>query len=184
MEQPGAGFGRTLAKGIVAGVVATAALVATREALWRMESEALRAHEMSLREGVEATGFQKPVHAVADKYGILLDKEEEQRVAQALAWGAGVAAVTAYAFARDRWPATRAGHGLAFGLAAWAIEDETLMPLAGMARPPQDYPWQAHARGLGAHAAYGVAAETTLKAMDSRAAAANDAPNGDAALAA
>ena len=168
MQPEGEGFGRTLAKGLVAGVVATAALVATREALWRMESEALRAHELSLRDGVEASGFQKPVHAVADKYGVLLDKEEEQRAAKAVAWGAGIAGVTAYAFARERWPAARAGHGLAFGLTVWAVEDETLIPLAGMARPPQDYPWQAHARGLAAHAAYGLAAETALSAMDAR----------------
>ena len=156
----------TLAKGALAGMAATAALVATRQALWRMEDPETREREMALREGAEATGLQKPVRAAADALGAPLSKEQEQRAGEALAWTLGVAGVVGYAYARRRWPALRAGRGLAFGTFVWAAEDEGLIPALGMARAPWEYPWQAHARGLAAHLAYGVTAEAALSAMD------------------
>jgi uncharacterized membrane protein YagU involved in acid resistance len=45
------------------------------------------------------------------------------------------------------------------------IEDEVINPLIGAAAPPQDYPWQAHARGLVSHLVLGVAIEALLSAF-------------------
>ena len=38
--------------------------------------------------------------------------------------------------------------------------------VTGLGAKPQDYPWQAHARGLMAHLAYGIATELALNAAD------------------
>lgn len=162
-EEP---LGVTLAKGALAGVIATGAMVAVRDALWKAEGEALREREKQLREGMEQTGFQKPVRWTADRLDVPLDKEQEQRVGKAIAWALGIGGVVGYAAARRRWPQARAGHGSAFGAAVWLAEDETLLPALGLAHGPFAYPWQAHARGLAAHLAYGVTAETTLRALD------------------
>ncbi|MCA1652498.1 MAG: DUF1440 domain-containing protein, partial [Acidobacteria bacterium] len=56
--------------------------------------------------------------------------------------------------------------GLLFGLMFWLGFDEIMTVAAGVARPPQQYPWQAHARGLVGHLAYGVVADTTLDVLD------------------
>ncbi len=41
-----------------------------------------------------------------------------------------------------------------------------MIPLLGLAAPPQDYPWQDHARAVVAHVVLGVVAEGVLRALD------------------
>jgi hypothetical protein len=41
-----------------------------------------------------------------------------------------------------------------------------MSPLLGLAAPPQDYPWQDHARSLVAHVVVGAVAEGILRALD------------------
>lgn len=78
----------------------------------------------------------------------------------------GLTAGVLYALARRRIARAHSGQGLVFGLAFWLLFDEIMTVAAGLARPPQEYPCQAHARGLAGHVAYGIAADTTLDALD------------------
>jgi hypothetical protein len=71
-----------------------------------------------------------------------------------------------YAVARHEYPAITAAQGLWYGVALWALQDEVVAPLLGFASPPQDYPWQAHARGLASHVVLGMAIETVLDLLD------------------
>ena len=53
-----------------------------------------------------------------------------------------------------------------FGLGLWLLQDEVLNSVTGLGAKPQEYPWQAHARGLAAHLAYGVVTELALGVVD------------------
>lgn len=163
----------TIWRGITAGVVGTAALVGTRSLLYRLESDEVRQREVAVRGENQQTPLQTPVRQV---HGKLRDgdlsEEQEARWGKRLAWGLGIAGVAAYALARERLAPISRGAGIPFGLGVFLLEDELLFPLLGWAKGPKEYPWQAHARGLAAHAAYGVAAESTLRLLDRRAAGA------------
>lgn len=161
-------LGKTLAKGVVAGVAATTAMVAARQAFWHAQSDEVRAREERMREGQEVTPLQRPVRQAADALHIPLGPEGERKVGRALAWGLGIGGVAAYAAVRQRVPQVAAAGGVAFGLAMWAAEDELLVPAVTGQLEPTKYPWQAHARGLAAHLVYGVTAEAALSAMDPR----------------
>lgn len=45
-------------------------------------------------------------------------------------------------------------------------KDQWLNAIAGLAAKPSEYPWQAHARGLVAHAVYSLTLETALRITD------------------
>jgi hypothetical protein len=44
--------------------------------------------------------------------------------------------------------------------------DELVNPVLGLTPGPAAFPWQAHARGLGGHLAFGAANDTALRALD------------------
>ncbi|HVL47524.1 MAG TPA: DUF1440 domain-containing protein [Candidatus Thermoplasmatota archaeon] len=155
-----------LAKSLLAGFAATAVLVAVRNTFWAVEPAEVRERERRLREGFEATSLQVPVREASRALGVPLRPRVEAQVATGLAWLLGVLGVVGYAALRRRAPVVAAAGGALFGLAVWLVEDEGIIPALGWAKPPGAYPWQAHARGLAAHVAYGVAAERALAALD------------------
>lgn len=69
-----------------------------------------------------------------------------------------------YALARRNVRRADWGQGMLFGLMFWLAFDEIITVATGVARPPKKYPWQAHARGLVGHVAYGVVANTAMAA--------------------
>ena len=78
----------------------------------------------------------------------------------------GLAAGAIFAVSRHRAPGTHRGHALLFGLAFWLVFDELLTVAAGLAEPPQAYPWQADARGLVGLVAYGLVADAALQSLN------------------
>lgn len=160
------GFALDVVNGLVAGAAATQALVSTGSWMYAHENDAARKREEEIRKDAQVTPLQKPVRRAAEALDVPLSKEGEERVGNALAWTMSIAGVVAYAAARRRFPAIRAGRGLAFGAATWLLEDELMMWGLGLTPPPQEYPWQAHARGLATHLAHGVVAELALEALD------------------
>jgi uncharacterized membrane protein YagU involved in acid resistance len=71
-----------------------------------------------------------------------------------------------YALLRRVTSKAAAAQGLLFGALFWALFDEGATVLFGLAKPPQEYPWQAHARGFVGHLVYGVLADTALDVLD------------------
>lgn len=95
-----------------------------------------------------------------------LSPEQHQNLAVANHWMVGLLAGAGDALARRRLASADRGQGLVFGLAFWIGFDELFTVATGVARRPQDYPWQAHARGLVGHVAFGVVADSTLDILD------------------
>jgi hypothetical protein len=62
-------------------------------------------------------------------------------------------------------PALRRGYGVAFGVLVWAVADETLLPVLGLARGPRAYPAAVHLEMLAAHVVFGIVTHNTLVAM-------------------
>jgi uncharacterized membrane protein YagU involved in acid resistance len=111
-----------------------------------------------------------PAHVVAnrvaDAVGRPLSPKQPHPAGIAVHYGIGMGPAMAYAALRGRWPALRAGRGLAYGLGLFLAVDEGVVPALGLASGPGAYPWQAHARGLVTHLALGVVTDATFSALD------------------
>lgn len=150
-------------KGLVAGGVATWGMGHVTTYLYEHESPESRRRYEEVTGGVGAP--ERTAEKVASALGLELSEEQRRRLSQGLHWAVGIGGGAAYALARRRMRRVDAGQGLLFGLAFWLVFDETLTVLTGAARPPQEYPWQAHGRGLAGHLAYGVLTDTALDLM-------------------
>jgi hypothetical protein len=154
-----------LLKGAAAGAVAVWAMDRVGWLLWDREDPAALARERAARvEGMD------PAHVaanrVADAVGRPLHPRQPHPAGVAVHYAIGMGPAMAYAALRRRWPALRAGRGLAYGLGLFLAVDEGVVPALGLASGPAAYPWQAHARGLVTHLVLGVATDAALDAFD------------------
>lgn len=161
-------FGGALLKGAVGAVAATVALDRLDWYMWNHLDPETRERTRSVR-----PGRLDPGHVIARKIARAMgtdiepkgpDNQHPAGVAVHLALGMGPA--LAYAAMRDRAPALTAGGGTLFGLGLFLVHDEGLNTITGAGAKPQDYPWQAHARGLIAHLVYGLVLEGTMRMID------------------
>lgn len=106
------------------------------------------------------------VNKVANAAGKDLSPSQPNAPGVAMHYGLGVAPGALYGALRDRVPAIGTGRGSLFGLGLYLMQDEGLNTLMGSAAKPNEYPWQAHARGLISHVVYGVATDTTLRLLN------------------
>ena len=81
-------------------------------------------------------------------------------------WAMGVGAGALYGALRNRTRAMGFGSGLAYGVAFFLLVDEAAQAALGMSAPPQDFPWQTHARGLAGHLVLGAVLEAPFDVMD------------------
>lgn len=154
---------RTILRGALAGAAATWALERVSGILFERESPEAAEEEREARGGESA--YATAVGKTAEAAGVSLTEERRERAGRALHWGLGVGSGIAYALARPRLPGTGAGRGVAFGAGFFTLLDELAIPLAGLTPGPTAFPWQAHARGLASHLAYGLTAEAVLQAL-------------------
>ncbi|GAC1543894.1 MAG: hypothetical protein NVS2B7_17900 [Herpetosiphon sp.] len=151
-------------KGAVAGAIGTWVMGQVTTFLWNHEDSRARERYQAV------TGGQYVPDRTAEKletlFGLDLSPEQHEQLAEASHWTLGAGTSVGYALLRHRFAAAAWGQGLGFGIAFWALVDEGMTPLLGLARPPQDYPWQAHARGLVGHLVYGVVVDTMLGLLD------------------
>jgi hypothetical protein len=156
--------------GAAAGAVGTWALDRTDWFLWDQEHEDAKAETDRVRPYGEP-----PAHVVAHKgeelLGLYPTPEQHEIAGVAVHYGIGIGPAVLYALVRDRLPLSGVPRGLMFGLGLFAVQDEALNAASGLGAKPNDYPWQAHARGLLSHLAYGVATELMLDFMTRSAAA-------------
>ena len=89
-----------------------------------------------------------------------------QSAGKAVHYGLGIAPGAIYGAYRDSIPGPSAVRGLGYGLALFLFQDEFVNSAVGTAAKPGEYPWQAHARGLVAHLALGLATEMALNGMN------------------
>jgi len=153
-----------VAKGAVAGAVATWLMGRVTTWLYEREGETIRDRENQARDG--KTAYGAAVERMAGSVGVQLVDTQRERWGMAFHWALGVAAGAGYAVARRRWPAAGSLKGLAYGGGFFLIVDEIMNPLLGFTPGPQAFPWQAHARGLGGHLTYGAVSEMVLEGLD------------------
>ena len=150
--------------GAIAGIAATWVMGRVTTFLYEHEDQQARREEDRARGG--QTAYESAAEKAASLVGRKLSEQERKAVGSGLHWGLGLGAGAAYGVLRHRMPATRWGSGVAFGTAFWALIDEGANTVLGLTPPPADFPWQAHARGLAGHLAFGLAADSALRVSD------------------
>ena len=158
------GLAGNLLKGALAGAVATAIMNQVTTWLYALESEAARNRENDARGGQSA--YVTAAERLAGAAGCELSDEGKGRAGTAIHYATGVAAGMKYAAFRRYWPRVTQGFGVPYGIAFFLVMDELMNPLLGLTPGPAEFPWQAHARGLGGHLAFGAANEAALRALD------------------
>lgn len=156
----GNGLLTDIALGAAAGLAATWMMGHVTSYMYEHEDPVAREREDSAREGRTAYGVA--AEKVASAAGAKPGDEQIQMLGSGIHWALGLAAGAAYGALRHRLPAADAAHGLAFGTAFWGLIDEGANTALRLTPGPTAFPWQAHARGLAGHLAFGLIAETIL----------------------
>jgi hypothetical protein len=91
--------------------------------------------------------------------------ETRQKLGQAVHWGYGVLLGGLYGALRTDATTPDLVGGLGYGAAAWALGDELMVPLLGLAEGPTAHSWSEHATALGAHLVYGAATSSATQAL-------------------
>jgi hypothetical protein len=94
--------------------------------------------------------------------GIHLDESLRPVALQAIHYGLGIGPAAIYGALRGRLPFIAAKRGLVFGTLVWAVNDNYLNTVLGLAGPPAAYPPSTHFRGLVGHLVLGAATDTLL----------------------
>lgn len=103
-----------------------------------------------------------PAHVMADKIaGAEITQPHPAGVV--VHYSLGIAPGALYGALHETVPGLSAGRGSLFGLGLFLIQDEGLNAVTGLGGKPQQYPWQAHARGLAAHVVYGVVMDSLVR---------------------
>jgi uncharacterized membrane protein YagU involved in acid resistance len=153
-----------LLMGAVAGAVATWVMDKGTTVLYQRESEESRKQENEAREGKTAYGVAAEKTAAAA--GQALSDKQRQRYGMGLHWALGASAGALYGVLRERSPWVSLGFGTLYGVLFWLVVDEAANTALGLTPPPQEFPWETHARGLAGHLIYGATAEATLKVAE------------------
>jgi hypothetical protein len=93
------------------------------------------------------------------------DEEVKHKLGQAVHWGYGVLMGGVYGAMRPEADVPDLVAGLGYGTALWVLGDELMVPLLGLAGGPTAHSIPDHAKGLGAHLAFGAATATATQAL-------------------
>lgn len=153
------------AAGAVAGALGVFALDRVTWFLWNRESPANLAREIAARpDGMDPAHVL--THRTAAALGLPLERRQPHPAAIGLHYAFGMLPAAAYAALRPARLRDRGRTGALLGLALFVFQDELLNRVLKSAGPARAYPWQAHARGVVGHLAYGVAMTQALRAFD------------------
>ena len=115
-------------------------------------------------------GGMDPAHVgakmAADVVGRHPEPTDYNPIGVATHYSIGIVPGALYGVLRHKVPGLNAGRGTVFGLGLFLMQDEGLNAISGLSANPNEYPWQAHARGFVAHAVYGLVLDTVLEIAD------------------
>ena len=137
--------------GAAAGAAATFLMDKATTVMYERESDDVRKQED------DARGDKTAYEIAGEKIGV---------PASAIHWGLGVGAGAFYGAARNLIPRAGLGSGLIYGFLFWALMDEAALTALGLTPPPQEFPWQTHARGLAGHMVFGAITESVFDVAD------------------
>ncbi|TWI51015.1 hypothetical protein IQ22_03717 [Pseudomonas duriflava] len=150
----------------IAGVLAGAAVgaAAGAVAVWVMDRVDWFAYDHVPEEAKQQTLAARPkgidpAHVMVEKMAGTTGTGTSQPHLAGIAahYLLGVAPGAVYGALHEKMPGLSMGRGSMFGLGLFLMQDE------GLSGRPQEYPWQAHARGLVAHVVYGVVTDTVVR---------------------
>jgi hypothetical protein len=154
-----------LVQGAVVGAVASQALDRIGTWLYDHEPRSTRKEEDQARGGRHV--YEVAVSQFAGLLGKTLTRAQEQQYGWRFHQAFGLLTGLAYVAARKRSNKVGLGRGLLFGTAFFLLVDELMMPVLRWSPGPAKFGWKVHARGAISHLAYGVAAETAYRALES-----------------
>lgn len=149
-------------EGAIAGALATWVMGKVTTALYAREEKSAKQREDDARGGKTAYGVA--AEKIAGAAGRSLDDDERARYGSAIHWALGASAGAVYGMVRPRVSGASLGRGLVFGTAVFLVMDELATAALGLTPGPAVFPWQAHARGLAGHLAFGLTADAALAA--------------------
>lgn len=159
---------KDLAKGSAAGLIGIMAHVGTAQFMWDW-TKRTSPEKIEREQQIEP---KDPFPILADKLGALIGvtptEAQERQFEQYVTVGTGVTMGALYAMTARRWPLGWVAGGVVFGTLFWAIEDETMGPLMGLAGDNTQYPMEAHVRGWAAHVAFGIVTAAVVKSLGVR----------------
>lgn len=156
-----------LIKGTVAGAAGVWVMDQVGWYLYRRENTEALIQEQRARVGGLDTAHAA-VNQIAGLFGKSPDPKQPNAAGIGLHYALGMLPGALYAAFRARQPTLQAGQGALYGLGLFIVNDELVAPALGWASGPKAYPWQAHARGLVAHVALGMATHAVLERIDRR----------------
>ena len=154
-----------VAAGFAAGALGVWALDRLDWFMWDQEDPEARARTTAVRPMGEPPA-QALVSKMEDAIGKHLEPGTHEAASQVVHYSIGIAPAIGYALLRDKLPMSGVARGALYGAGLFLTQDEVLNTVTGLGAKPQDYPWQAHARGIVAHTAYGIVTELALGLVD------------------
>lgn len=153
-----------LIRGAIAGVAATWGMGKVTSYMYEHESDEARRAEKEARGGKMAFGVA--AEDAAEVIGMQLTDEQRKSLGKKVHWALGIGAGALYGAGRTPGRGVQLGRGLSFGAGFYLLVDEIGNPALGLTPGPGAFPWQAHARGLVGHLAFGAVAEVVLHLME------------------
>lgn len=179
--------------GAAAGAVGVWVLDRLDWFFWSRETPETRRQTTAVRPGGEppahvvATQLERLVGADTSQSAEVADKIEHldteglrgdrHYVAGAIVhYGIGIGPAALYSIIQDKLPLPGPARGALYGLTLFITQDEGMNALTGLGAKPRQYPWQAHARGLITHLAYGIVTDGAISMMKKQARSGSDRP--------
>lgn len=151
-------------RGAIAGAAATWVMDQVTTLLYETQAPEVTSQEQAARPNGKSS-VTNMVDRFEAETGVVVPAKQRPMVESLVHYALGAVPGALYAVVRKWLPFSRAGAGLAFGLALFALNDEYLNTALGFAGPPQDYPPETHFRGLAGHAVLGVTTETGIQLL-------------------
>jgi uncharacterized membrane protein YagU involved in acid resistance len=157
--------------GLIAGAVGSWVMNGFQAALGKLQSAAQHAGQSEAGSSQGDAEEQEPANikaAAAISKTVFrheLKSEQKSTAGSVVHYSFGAVVGAGYGLLVEYWPTLSSADGLLFGSLVWAAADETVVPLAGLSKPPQKYPVTTHASALAAHCVYGVTTEFVRRAL-------------------
>jgi putative membrane protein len=168
-EQRSDGVALNVIGGLLGGLVAGFAMERFQRALGRISADiggAPGAGGQQYRKPQSEPASYKAADALARAAtGESLSPENKPAASAAIHYAFAGAVGAIYGAAATRTPDITAWGGVPFGATVWLIADEMGMPVAGLAKPPSEYPLQDHAATLTSHLIYGATTEAVRRCV-------------------
>jgi hypothetical protein len=154
---------RDIAYGMIGGAIGTLVLDQVANLMYKFEREEKRKQEEKLRRDEPAEVLARRISE--DVLGIELSKETKPRLGKVIHWSLGIGAGGLYGALHDCVPVLSKAAGLPYGVAFSLVVDEGLNTALKLTPPPQEFPVEAHVRGLVAHLAYAATLDGVFRVL-------------------